>query len=124
MKKNDLIYNTILFIPKGKVATYGQIAKLTNIQNPRMIGNILHANPYPDKFPCHRIVRSDGSLAKGYAFGGRERQGQRLSDEGITVTKGKINLKEHLWHPSKYLIKYLYIRSLCYNIKYPTYICE
>jgi methylated-DNA-protein-cysteine methyltransferase-like protein len=65
----EKILNFILMIPKGKVATYGQVAKATGIGSPRLVGRVLHNNPDPKRFPCHRVVFKDGSLAKNFAFG-------------------------------------------------------
>ena len=57
------IYEAVKKIPKGKVATYGQVAKMAG--NPRMaraVGNALHKNPDPSTIPCHRVVNSKGEL--------------------------------------------------------------
>lgn len=97
MKTFDAIYAVVASIPKGKVLTYGKVAKLTNVKNPRVVGFALHANKDPWRIPCHRVVRRDGSLTKGYAFGGYKKQKERLGEEGITFIKNTIvNLQKHL----------------------------
>lgn len=97
MKASEKIYKVVSSIPKGKVSTYKQIAKLTGIKNPRLVGFYLHKNIYPKTIPCHRVIKSDGSLAKGYAFGGRKKQKEMLEKEGIKFDEEKINLKKYFY---------------------------
>lgn len=86
------VYQVVQKIPSGKVATYGQIAKLLGTRDARRIGHALHANP-SEETPCHRVVFADGSLAPGYAFGGPKEQLRKLELEGVQFTKGeKVNL--------------------------------
>ena len=78
------IYEFVKSIPKGKVATYGQIAlHLGNRNFARAVGNILHGNPDPEHVPCHRVVNAQGRLAQSYAFGGIEAQRCLLESEGV-----------------------------------------
>lgn len=80
----EKVYALLQTIPKGKVATYGQIA--TALGNPRLarvVGNILHKNPNPTKYPCHRVVNSKGRVAESFAFGGAAAQRKLLEGEGI-----------------------------------------
>lgn len=77
-------------IPKGKVVSYGFIGKSLGL-NPRHVGKILHFNPDPSQFPCHRVVHSDGTLPDGYAFGGKNAQKELLEKEGIALVAGKIS---------------------------------
>jgi len=82
----DEVYKIVGMIPKGKVANYGQIARLAgNSKMARQVGWALHVNPYPGKIPCHRVVMKDGCLTKSFAFGGIEVQKQMLLDEGVEV---------------------------------------
>ena len=88
------IYEAVKRIPKGKVATYGQIAKLAgNEKMSRAVGNALHKNPEPGIIPCHRVVDSKGRLAGEFAFGGAGVQAKLLEDEGVAVTDGYVDLK-------------------------------
>ena len=73
------ILESVSLIPTGKVTTYGQIAKLHNLKSARVVGFALHTNSDPINFPCHRVVKKDGSLASGYAFGGANVQKNRLT---------------------------------------------
>ena len=81
---NQRVYEVVKRIPRGSVATYGQVAALAGApRNARFVGFALHANPEPGVIPCHRVVFRDGSLAPGFAFGGPEEQRALLEDEGV-----------------------------------------
>jgi len=87
------ILEAVSRIPKGKVATYKQIAKSAGVKNPRFVGFVIHQNTDINKVPCHRVVKSDGGLATGYAHGGMKKQKEMLEKEGVKFEKGRINLK-------------------------------
>jgi len=82
------VYRLVKTIPKGKVATYGQLVSKCKVASgdwkvsPRVIGWILHKNKDP-KFPCHRVVDRNGRIAPNYAFGGADEQRRRLLVEGV-----------------------------------------
>ena len=85
------IYEFVKIIPKGKVATYGQIAlHLGNRNFARAVGNILHSNPDPEHIPCHRVVNSKGQLSLSYAFGGIEAQRRLLVSEGVVFKNNQV----------------------------------
>lgn len=96
---NERVYEVVKQIPCGRVATYGQIARLINAPRcARLVGFALHANPEPGIIPCHRVVFKDGSLAPGFAFGGPEEQRRLLESEGITFTsEGKVQMDTYTW---------------------------
>ena len=80
----EKVYAFVKSIPRGKVATYGQIALLLGNRNfARVVGNILHNNPDPEHIPCHRVVNAQGQLSQSYAFGGIEAQRRLLESEGV-----------------------------------------
>ena len=80
----EKVYALVRAIPKGRVATYGQIAEALGSKFlARAVGNALHQNPDPDAIPCHRVVNSKGFPAQQYAFGGAKAQRSRLEAEGI-----------------------------------------
>lgn len=88
------IYEAVKKIPKGKVATYSQVAEMAG--NPRMsraVGNALHKNPQPGIIPCHRVVNAKGKLAAGFAFGGEGVQAKLLEAEGVAVKDGYVDLE-------------------------------
>ena len=90
------IYEAVKKIPKGRVATYGQVAALAGDKNmARAVGNALHRNPDPDTIPCYRVVNSKGELAGEFAFGGPGAQQRLLEADGIEVTDGKVDLKKY-----------------------------
>lgn len=91
------VYKIVEKIPKGKVMTYGQIAKLAHL-NPRVVGFALHANKDPRTIPCHRVINKQGKLAKGYAFGGAKIQKKKLEKEGIRFIKeNTIDLEKYVF---------------------------
>ena len=84
MNTFEKIYEQVKKIPKGKVASYGQIALMAG--NPRwsqIVGYALHSNPEPGVIPCHRVVNKEGKLAKSFAFGGENVQRDLLVSEGV-----------------------------------------
>lgn len=88
------IYEAVKKIPRGKVATYGQIAALAGDKKmARAVGNALHKNPEPDAIPCYRVVNAKGELAGEFAFGGPGAQARLLEADGIKVIDGKVDLK-------------------------------
>ena len=90
------IYEAVKKIPKGSVATYGQIAELAgNKGMARAVGNALHKNPDPDNIPCYRVVNSKGELSGAFAFGGANRQENLLKADGIEVVNGRVDLKKY-----------------------------
>lgn len=85
-------------IPKGRVATYGMVAKLAgNPRWARVVGYALHNNPDQSKIPCHRVVNRDGLVSKAFVFGGENEQIRLLQSEGVEVIDGKVDLSEYLW---------------------------
>lgn len=92
----EKVYNYLKTIPKGKVVTYGQIAEhLGNKNLSRVVGNILHKNPDGYQYPCYKVVNSRGNLSKQYAFGGIEKQKEKLEKDGIIVVNYKVNLDQY-----------------------------
>ena len=87
------IYEAVKRIPKGHVATYGQVATMAG--NPKMsraVGNALHKNPDPENIPCFRVVNAKGELAEAFAFGGEGKQAKLLEEDGVVVVDGKVDL--------------------------------
>lgn len=80
----EQIYEVVKKIPKGRVATYGQVAFLAgNPRWARVVGYALHNNPLPGVIPCHRVVNREGRVATNFAFGGGATQRELLEKEGI-----------------------------------------
>lgn len=92
----EKIYDAVLAIPKGRVATYGQVAAMAgNGGAARVVGNALHVNPAPGIIPCHRVVNAQGRLAPRFAFGGSDGQKSLLEAEGVEVRNGKVDLEKY-----------------------------
>ena len=90
------IYSAVKKIPKGKVATYGQVAELAGDRKmARAVGNALHKNPEPGIIPCHRVVNAKGELAGGFAFGGANVQAELLRNEGVSIENGVVDLGKY-----------------------------
>lgn len=97
MNTFEKIYEVVKNIPKGRVATYGQVARLAgNPRWARVVGYALHNNPDPDTIPCHRVVNKDGKVAEAFVFGGGGVQRSLLESEGIIFEPdGTIDLKKY-----------------------------
>ena len=80
----DRVYEAVKRIPRGSVATYGQVAEaIGNKRLARVVGYALHVNPQPGVIPCHRVVKRDGAVSSAFAFGGANRQVELLKAEGV-----------------------------------------
>lgn len=94
----ELIYDVVKRIPKGKVATYGQVAHLAgNIRWSRVVGYALHQNPDPANIPCFRVVNRFGEPSPAFVFGGVNRQIELLENDGIELKDGRVDLSKYLW---------------------------
>ncbi len=90
------IYEAVKKIPRGKVATYGQVAELAGDKKmARAVGNALHRNPDPEHIPCYSVVNAKGELAGAFAFGGANVQEQLLAADGIMVVDGRVDLETY-----------------------------
>ena len=94
----ELIYDVVKRIPKGKVATYGQVAFLAgNPRWSRVVGYALHQNPDPVNIPCFRVVNRFGEPSPAFVFGGVNRQIELLENDGIELKDGRVDLSKYLW---------------------------
>jgi len=89
----EKVWKLMETIPRGRVTTYGLIARKLETKAFRAVGNACRRNPYAPRVPCHRVVKSDGTVG---GFGGRtsgktvKRKIQMLRREGVEVRDGKI----------------------------------
>ena len=89
----EKIYAAVRLIPRGKVASYSQIAALLgNCNLRRYVGNALHKNPSNEITPCHRVVNAKGFCSGSFAFGGGDVQRQKLEAEGVSFVDGHVDL--------------------------------
>lgn len=94
----EKIYEVVKQIPKGQVATYGQVAAIAgNRRWARAVGYALHANPDPAHIPCHRVVNKEGRVSDAFAFGGGNRQIELLEAEGVELKDGRVDMERFQW---------------------------
>ncbi|MCK9368520.1 MGMT family protein [Candidatus Dojkabacteria bacterium] len=92
------IYSVASQIPKGKVATYKQIAKLAgNSKAYRAVGSAMKRNPDSRIVPCHRVVGSDGKMHGYSAKGGIKTKILKLQKEGVIIKNNKVDLNIFKW---------------------------
>jgi methylated-DNA-protein-cysteine methyltransferase-like protein len=100
MDFEDRVKALIRSIPRGRVATYAQIASLAgNYRAARQVARVLHASSEKERLPWHRIINSQGgiSLARGRGF---EAQRRLLRKEGVSVDRsGRVDLGKFQWEP-------------------------
>lgn len=97
MNYREKVYQLVRKIPKGKVTTYGAIAKRLHM-SPRTVGTALHLNPDNSNTPCHRVVNRDGRIAPGFAFGGIGAQKKLLEKEGVVFRdETHVYLKDYFY---------------------------
>src|SRR5213078_2519869 len=93
------IYAVVRRIPRGRVATYGQIAELAGLQgHARQVGYALHALPSGSGIPWHRVVNSFGEVSRRSDSDSDELQAELLRAEGVVFdTRGRIDLRRFRW---------------------------
>jgi methylated-DNA-protein-cysteine methyltransferase-like protein len=98
--RNERIWRTIGDIPHGKVASYGQVAAIAGIPHgARQTAYALRQLPRGHTLPWHRVITSSGRIA--FAIGTRpyKEQVKRLKMEGVTVQKGRVDMRVYRWQP-------------------------
>lgn len=95
INKSKQLYKLLLKIPKGKVTTYAELARVLK-SHPRAVGKMLNCNKEPEKYPCYKVVMSSGKIG-GYEPGVKKKIAL-LKKDGIKINKGKIY--------KKYIYKY------------------
>lgn len=94
----DLIYDVVSAIPRGRVATYGQIAAIVDRCTPRLVGYAMASLPHGRGVPWHRVINSRGEISFATGSEGYQTQRGMLESEGIIFDeRGKIDLKEFGW---------------------------
>jgi len=94
------VYDVVHQIPEGRVATYGQVARMVGEpRKARFVGFAMHSSPgVAGGVPCHRVVFKDGSLCSEFSFGGREEQRRMLQDEGVSfLADGRVDIDRCAW---------------------------
>ena len=92
---NEKCYDILRKVPKGKVTTYGEIARALGTKAYRAVGNAMNKNPYAPRVPCYRVVGSNGKMV-GFADGVSKKI-KMLKAEGVEVVEGKVDLDKYFF---------------------------
>jgi methylated-DNA-protein-cysteine methyltransferase-like protein len=97
----ERVYAVVRGIPRGHVATYGQVARLAGLgRNARLVGYALHALPRHTLVPWHRVINARGRISLGRSGGVDVTQRLLLEREGIRFDgRGRVDLKRFGWNP-------------------------
>lgn len=98
-ERNAIVYATVWQIPPGRVATYGQIARIAGLgRMARQVGYALHALPEDSEVPWHRVVNARGEISLRSSSGAESLQRLRLEREGLRFDAGgRVSLAEFGW---------------------------
>ncbi len=94
MSFQEKVYKKLSEVPKGKVVTYKELAKAINSNAVRAVGTAMKNNKNIITIPCHRVVKSDGTVGQYSAKGGVSKKIHLLEKEGIEIINGKIDLNK------------------------------
>ena len=99
MNSFERIYEVVRAIPRGTVASYGQVARLAgNPRWARVVGYALHVNPDPEETPCYRVVTKDGRTSPAFAYGGSDIQRAMLEADGVEfLPDGRVDMARFAW---------------------------
>ncbi len=94
----ETIWDTVALIPRGKVATYGQVAEFSGIPGQaRLVGYALHNLPRGSDVPWHRVINAQGKISLGDLDGMREEQERLLKRENIRFIKDTVDFRKYGW---------------------------
>ena len=95
------VFKIVAVIPKGKVTTYGEIAKALGLKSSaRMVGWALNSAAEDSSYPCHRVINRNGELTGKRHFKTPTLMRELLENEGIEFIGDRVNLKKHIWIPN------------------------
>jgi methylated-DNA-protein-cysteine methyltransferase-like protein len=101
MSNANAIFAIVNVIPAGRVATYGQVARLAGLPGAaRLVGNTLHKLPEHTRLPWHRVVNAQGRISLPSESAAYTEQVARLTAEGVQVINGRLSLAQHQWQPA------------------------
>ncbi len=94
------VWQVVALIPAGKVATYGDVARLAGLPGAaRRVGRALRGLPGGTRIPWHRVVNASGRISLPAGSEGYRRQRRRLEAEGVTFSNGRLSLASYRWQP-------------------------
>ncbi len=95
------VYDLVARIPRGRVATYGQIARMLGApRSARIVGWAMHGNPHGRRVACHRVVQQGGSCSPNFRAGDPGAQRRLLEREGVRFRlDGRVDMLAHQWRP-------------------------
>jgi O-6-methylguanine DNA methyltransferase len=96
------VYKAVQKVPRGKVATYGDIAQIARHERAvRAVGVAMKKNPNIEEIPCHRIVGASGEMHGYNQMGGEKTKRDLLKSEGVSFRGEKVDLSRSRWQPQK-----------------------
>lgn len=96
----DTVYNVVKQVPRGRVTTYGEIARATQLRGgARVAGYAMAATPRGRGIPWHRVVGSGGKLLIREPFGSLQRK--LLESEGVEIRGARVDYKKYGWKPQR-----------------------
>ncbi len=94
------IWEVVRIIPRGCVATYGQVAALAGLSGQaRLVGYALHSAPKDLRLPWHRVINAKGQISFPRASVSYREQARLLTDEGVAISRRRIDLQIYGWNP-------------------------
>lgn len=98
----ERIYAIVRRIPRGRVATYGQVAELAGLEgHARQVGYAMHALPAKNNVPWHRVINAKGEVSPRTSGDSHELQRMLLESEGVVFDlRGRCDLEKHRWKVS------------------------
>jgi len=95
------VYALVARIPRGQVATYGQIAGVLGApRSARIVGWAMHGSPEGNRIPCHRVIQQGGTCSPNFRVGDPGAQRRLLEAEGVRfLLDGRVDLEAHQWNP-------------------------
>ena len=99
-QRNERIWSTIMDIPRGQVASYGQLAEIAGIpRGARQVGYALRHSPKDLELPWHRVLQASGKSAFAVDSKAFREQKRRLAAEGVVLLNGKVDMRRYRWQP-------------------------